>query len=113
MLTAGLSAFAVFMLIKLLERGKEESHIDGFASFVFVIVPYMIMFLIGLAVGIFSLPEWLTFIGPVFFFGVPLFLLKYQFEFNWSKAAGYASAILACVITTELLFMAVFPSPNA
>ena len=112
MLSAGLSAFVVFMLIKLLERKTEESHIDGVISFVFVIVPYMIMFLIGLAVAIFDLPEWFTYIGSVFFFGVPLFMLKYQFEFSWSKSAGYASAILACVITTEMLFMTVFQGLN-
>ncbi len=109
MLTAGISAFVVFLLIKYLEKDKDRG-IDGFISFTFVIVPYMIMFLIGMAVGIFELPSWLTLIGPLFFFGVPLLMLRFQFEVNWSRAAGYASAVLISVITTEVIFTSLLQS---
>jgi uncharacterized membrane protein YhdT len=104
MLQAGIASFIVLGLMKLFERG-EDRGIDGFVSFAFVIVPTLIMFLIGLAVGIFELPEWLTFLGPIFYFAIPLLMLKYQFELGWSRSAGYASAVLIAVVVTEVAFM--------
>jgi hypothetical protein len=81
MLNAAIAGLIVFLILRVLEKDKDRG-IDGWVSFIFVLVPALFIFLVSLAVGLLSLPNWIVFSAIALYFIVPALMLKFQFELS-------------------------------
>ncbi len=100
MLQAAIAGFIVFLILKVLEKG-EERGIDGWVSFVFVLVPAFLIFLISLAIGLLGLPQWLVFFAIALYFIVPALMLKFQFELPWKLSCAYGAVVFFVAVVVD------------
>ncbi len=102
MLQAALAGFVVWIIINFLEKG-EDRGIDGWVSFVLVLVPALMIFFISIAVGMAGLPQWLILLAVLLYLLVPACMLKFQFELPWGRSLAYGAIVLVAALTAEIL----------
>jgi len=103
MLQAAIAGLIVFLIIKFLEKG-EDRGIDGWVSFVFVLIPALLTFLLSIAVGLLGLPQWLILIAALLYLIIPALMLRFQFDLPWGLSSAYGGVVFFSALVVDIGF---------
>ena len=100
LLTAMIALPIIFYLDK-----KREGIIEGFTVAAFVVVPGLILILLTIAFGFFGIPLWILYPLQLLYFIFPLFMTRYQIEYNWGVSIAFGSIVFFAHVLTSIAFI--------
>ncbi|MEM6486478.1 MAG: hypothetical protein AAF662_16030 [Pseudomonadota bacterium] len=112
MLIALLAGFFVWATIGLLER-KRDSEMDGWQSFVLVLVPALLGFVLSVGLAFLGLAPFAPLLGLLLYFAVPLLMLRYQLEYPWGRSCAYAGIVVFYALVAEFVVVWGFAQVSA